>query len=88
LTESIDPGRVAPGPGETGDKTEPNRVFADTKHDRDRSSCSFGRQRGDIAGRRSDYGRLSVDQIDHECWQAIVMTLQPVILDYHAPIGV
>ena len=51
LEEKIDAGRVAAGPCETGDKTKPDRVFADTKDDWNRRCCSFGRKRGGVAWR-------------------------------------
>ena len=43
--EKIDAGRVATGPGEAGDKTKPNRIFAVGEDDRNRRCCSFGRER-------------------------------------------
>src|SRR5262249_8500654 len=33
--QHIDPGEIAAGAGEAGDETEPGRVFADQKNDRD-----------------------------------------------------
>jgi hypothetical protein len=80
--EKIDPGRVAARPGEAGDKTKPDRVIADTKDDRDRRGCSFGRQCGQIAS-RGDHGHLSANQVGHLRRQAIVLALQPVVLDCH-----
>ena len=44
--EKIDAGRVTAGPGEAGDKTKLNWVFADAEDDRDRRCCSFSRERG------------------------------------------
>ena len=79
--EKIDAGCVAAGPGEAGDKTKPDRVIADTEDDRDRRCCSFGRERRrDVAG-RGDHGHLSADQIGQQRRQAIVLDLQPVVLD-------
>ena len=80
--EKIDAGRVAARPGEAGDKTKPDRVIADAEDDRDRRGCSFGRQCGQVAG-RGDHGHLSANQIGHQCRQAIVLALQPVVLDCH-----
>jgi hypothetical protein len=80
--KNIDAGRVATRPGETGDKTKPDRVIADTEDDRDRRCCSFGRERGHAAGRGND-GHLSANQIGHQCRQAIVLAFQPVVLDGH-----
>ena len=47
-SEKIDAGRVTAGPGEAGDKTKPNRVFADTEDDRDCRGSSFGRDCGRV----------------------------------------
>src|SRR6202040_543804 len=32
---------------------------------------------------RGDHGHLSADQIGHQCWQAVVLALQPMVLDRH-----
>ena len=80
--EKIDAGRVAARPGEAGDKTKLDRVSADTEDDWNRRCCSFGRERGHVAG-RGDHSHLSANQIGHQCRQAIVLTLQPVVLDRH-----
>ena len=80
--EKIDAGRVAARPGEAGDKTKLDRVIADAEDDRDRRCRSFGRERGHVAGRGDD-GHLSADQISHQRRQAIVLALQPVVLDRH-----
>ena len=60
LDEEIDAGRVAARPSEAGDKTKPDRVIADTEDNRDRRCCSFGRERGHVAGRGDD-GHLSAN---------------------------
>ena len=46
LDENIDARRITAGPGEAGDKTELDRVIADTEDDRDRRCCSFSRKCG------------------------------------------
>jgi hypothetical protein len=79
--EKIDAGRVAARPGEAGDKTKLDRVFADAEDDRDRRCCSFGREHSGYAAKRSDHGNSSADQVGHQCRQAIVLTLQPVVFD-------
>ena len=81
--EKIDAGRVAAGPGEAGDKTKLDRVFADAEDDRDRRCCSFGRERSGRDAGRGDHGHTAADQIGHQCRQAIVLALQPVVLDRH-----
>jgi hypothetical protein len=82
VDEKIDAGHVAAGPGETSDKTELDRVTADTEDDRDRRCRSFGRERRHVAG-RGDYGDLSANQIGQQRRQAIVLALQPVVFDRH-----
>jgi hypothetical protein len=52
--KEIDTGRVAARPGEAGDKTKPNRVFADAEDERDRRGRSFGRKRSRVAAGRSN----------------------------------
>jgi hypothetical protein len=43
--KKIDTCHVAARPGEAGDKTKPDRVFADQEDDRDRRGCRLGRER-------------------------------------------
>ena len=43
--DKIDPCQVAARPGETRDKTKPDRVFADDEDDWDRRGCRLGRER-------------------------------------------
>ena len=44
LREEIDPREVAARPVEAGDKTEPDRVVADSEDDGDRRGCRLGRE--------------------------------------------
>ena len=81
--EKIDAGRVAARPGEAGDKTKLDRVFGDAEDDRDRRGCSFGRERSGAVAGRGDHGHATADQIGHQRRQAIVLALQPVVLDRH-----
>src|SRR5262249_20445013 len=80
--EKIDTGQVAARPSEARDKTKPDRVIADTEDDRNCRGCSFGRQCGHVAY-RGDHSHLSANQIGHQRRQAIVVALQPVVLDCH-----
>ena len=82
LDEEIDAGCVAARPSEAGDKTKLDRVIADAEDDRDRRCCSFGCERGHVTDRGDD-GHLSADQVAHQCRQAIILALQPVVLDRH-----
>jgi len=81
--KKIDAGQVAARPGETGDKTKPNRVFTDTEDNGNRCGRSFGRERTRRVGGRGDHGRSPADQIGHQRRQATVLTLQPVVFDRH-----
>ena len=83
MDEIIDAGRIAARPGEAGDKTKLNRVTADAENDRDRRGCSFGRERTRHVANRGDHGYSPADQIGHQRRQAIVLALQPVVLDRH-----
>ena len=85
LDEEIDAGCVAARPSEAGDKTKLDRVIADAEHDRDRCGCSFGRDRSHRAGWRGDHGHTTADQVRYQRRQAIVLTLQPVVLDRYVP---
>src|SRR5262249_15514770 len=82
LAKKINASGVAARPGEVGDKTKLNRVFTDTEDDRDACCRSFGCKRG-CGANRGDHGHLSADQVGHQCRQAIVLGLQPVVLDRH-----
>src|SRR5262249_53026461 len=79
ICEKINACRVTARPGEAGDKTKLNRVFAYTEDDRDACCRSFGRER-ECGARRGDHCHLSTHQASQQCWQAIVLTLQPVVL--------
>jgi hypothetical protein len=78
----IDAGHIAARPGETGDKTKPNRVFTDAEDDRDRRGFSFGRERTRSIGGRGDRGHSTADQIGHQRGQTIVLALK-VVFDRH-----
>ena len=78
--EKIDPRQVSARPGEAGDKTELDRVFADAEDDRDRRGRRFGRKRSKVAGWRGDNGHATAHEISHERRKAIELALQPVVL--------
>src|SRR5262249_33727432 len=81
--EKIDASRIAARPGETGDQAQLDRVFADAEHDRDRRGRGLGRKRGRLALGCGNHGDATADEIGHERWQAIILALQPVVLDHH-----
>ena len=82
-TEKIDPGQVAARPGEAGDKTEPDRVFAGDEDDGDRRGCRLGRQRDGSTADRGDHGDLPANQIGRQRRQPIDLILGPAVFDRH-----
>ncbi|HJZ33565.1 MAG TPA: hypothetical protein VKF35_20765 [Hyphomicrobiaceae bacterium] len=68
--------------GKAGDKTKLDRVSADAEDDRDRCGRSFGRLSASGDARRSDNGDATANEVSHERRQAIVLPLQPVVLDH------
>ena len=78
--EHIDPCEVTAGPGEAGDKTKPDRVFADDEDDGDRRGCRLGRDRPSIS-RCCDHGDLAANQFGRQRGQPIELTLRPAVLD-------
>jgi hypothetical protein len=83
LEKIIGAGRVAARPGEAGDKTKLDRVFADAEDDRDRCGRSFGRLGSKVAAGRGDNGHSAADEVGHERRQAIELALQPMVLHRH-----
>src|SRR4029079_1704302 len=83
LVKKIDAGRVAAWPGKASDQTQLDRVFADAEDDWDRGSRSFGRLASKVAARRGDNGDATADEVGHERRQAVVLAVQPVVLDRH-----
>jgi hypothetical protein len=79
--ENIDAGRVPARPGEAGNKTEFDRVFADAENNRDCRSGGFGRKRRRVAAGRGNHGNAAAGEISHERWQAIIFALQPMVFD-------
>src|SRR5215472_7890634 len=69
--------------GKAGDEPNLDRVFTDAEHDRDRRGCLFRGERGRGAAGRGDNGYAAADEISDERGQAIVTSVQPVVLDRH-----
>jgi hypothetical protein len=80
IPEKIDPRQVSTRPGDAGDKTKLDRVFADAEDDRDLCSRSFGCKRSKVAGWRGDNGDATTHEVSHEQRQAIELAFQPVVL--------
>src|SRR5207247_10259441 len=79
----MDSGRVVAWPGKAGDQTKPDRIFADAEDDRDRCGGSFGRLGTNAEGGYRDHGHAAADEVSHDRGQAVVMAVQPVVLDHH-----
>jgi hypothetical protein len=79
--DKIDASRVAPRAAKTGDKTESDRVFANTEHDRNCGGCILSGNRGGSAARYRNDTHLPIHQISRQLRQPIVSTLCPTILD-------
>jgi hypothetical protein len=73
--EKIDPRQVSPRPGEAGDETELDGVFADAEDDRDRRGRSFGGKRSSVAGWRGDNNDTTTHEVSHERGKAIELAL-------------
>src|SRR5262249_56694234 len=69
--EKIDARQISARPGEAVDKTELDRVFADTKDYRDRCGRSLGGKRSSVAGGRRRYGGTTEPQGSPERPEAV-----------------
>jgi hypothetical protein len=72
---------VTAGPGETGDKTEPDRVLTDKKDDRYRCGRGFGCEYTCRAARRYDDGDPTTDQVGRQRGQPIHLIAAPAVFD-------
>ena len=82
-TEKIDARQVAARPGEAGDKTKPDRVFADDEDDGDRRGCRLGRECRRRGSERGDHGDLPANQFGRQRRQPIDLTFGPAVFDRH-----
>src|SRR5262245_53724090 len=80
IREKINASRIAARPSKASDKTKLDGVFSNAEDDRDPCCRGFGRKRRCSAG-RGDHCNLSADQIGHQRREAIVLTIQIVVLD-------
>src|SRR5262245_34484952 len=58
-------------------------VVPDREDDRDRRGRSFGHERDRIATGRGDHRDATANEVGHERRQAIVLALQPVVLNHY-----
>src|SRR5262249_27646017 len=76
----IDSREVAARPREAGDKTKPDRVFADYEDDGDRRGCRLGRESGRGTSGR-DHGDPSLHQLRRQRRQPIDLIVGPAVFD-------
>jgi len=62
---------------------ELDRVLRDAEDDRNRRGGSFGREGTIAEAGCSDHGHTTADELSHERRQAVVLAVQPVVLDHH-----
>jgi hypothetical protein len=79
--EKVDTRGITAGLGEACHYTKLDRVFANTKDNRDSRGRSFGREGRRRGGGRGNHGDTPADQVSHQPRQAIPVALQPVVLD-------
>src|SRR5262249_19764173 len=75
IREKIDPRQVSARPGEVGDQTKLDRVFADTEDDRNLRCRSFGSKRSIVTAWRSDTGQATSTGVSHESRKFTTWTL-------------
>jgi hypothetical protein len=81
LTAAPAPQAATPLPRPASDEFAPS---SNAKDDRDCRGRSFGRRRGGVAPRSED-GHMAAHQLGHDGRQAIVLTLQRLVLHRHVP---
>src|SRR5262249_26298193 len=76
VNEKIDTRRVSAGPGEAGDETKSDRVFASGKDYGDRCGCRLG---GECSGRRCgrNHGDTPANQVSRKFRQSFELTVSP-----------
>ena len=79
--ENVDPRQVATRPGEAGDQTKLDRVFAGKEDDGDRCGRRFGRECGRNTSDRGDHGDLSPHQFRRQRRQPIDLIVGPAVFD-------
>ena len=55
----------------------------EAEDDRNRRGGSFGREGTIAEAGCSDHGHTTADELSHERRQAVVLAVQPVVLDHH-----
>ena len=81
--EEINAGRIAARPGKAGDQAELDRVVASAEGDRDGRGCSFCRLGAEAEAGGGDHRHAAAHQFGHDCREALVLALHPVVLDGH-----
>jgi hypothetical protein len=81
LEQDVQAGRIAAGPIEAGDQTQPDRIIASNKDDRNgRRGRLGGESRRGTAG-RDDQRDLAANQIGCQCRQAVGLTFRRAVFN-------
>jgi hypothetical protein len=78
--QEIDAGQIAAGPGETGDKTEPDRILRDSEDDGDGRGCRFCRHCNDVS-ETGEHGDPSANQLGCQRRELLDVTFGPAVQD-------
>jgi hypothetical protein len=81
--EKINAGRVPARPGQAGDETHLDWIFAYSEDDRGCRGRSSGCKCSKVAGGCGDDSHATTHEVSHEHWQAIELTLEPMVLHRH-----
>src|SRR5262245_20041080 len=76
-------GRVSTWPTEAGDKTQLDRIFADTEHDRNGLCRGLSRKSRRGAARDGNNRRPATKQVGHHFRHQIVSALRPAVFNRH-----
>jgi hypothetical protein len=85
LKQNVHPGRIAARPIEAGDQTQPDRIIAGNKDDRNGRSGRLGGESRRGAAGRNDQRDLAANQIGRQCRQAVGLTFRRAVFDGDVP---
>ena len=81
--QKIDSRCVAGRPRETGNQTQPDRVFKHAEDDGNCGGCRLGRQRGGRTSSCGNHGDVSAYEIGSQFRQPIELSVCPAIFNRH-----
>src|SRR5262245_4807514 len=79
-TEIGDPRHVSHGPVETGHKADLDWISGQVKDDRDRRTCSLGRE-SPWGATGNNHGNVISSQLCRQFWEASMLTFRPAIFN-------